>query len=128
MRVVAVEVRDDRARVDQPLRPQLVDHRGPGRLRPVGIVTDRDVAISVVALGLDPTIITVGDVMSVQLVTAAADADLLEAVALMRRHRVRRLIVPPEIGGGRVTRSCRPSMGASCVCVARLSRRSSGFS
>ena len=61
--------------------------------KPVGLLTDRDLVLAVMAEGLDPSLFTVGDVMSVELVTASADADLLEAVALMRRHRVRRLIV-----------------------------------
>lgn len=61
--------------------------------KPVGIVTDRDLVLAVMAEELDPALFTVGDVMSVQLVSAGDDADLLEAIALMRRHRVRRLIV-----------------------------------
>lgn len=61
--------------------------------KPIGILTDRDLVLAVMAEQLDPALFTVGDVMSVQLVTAAADDDLLQAVALMRQHRVRRLIV-----------------------------------
>jgi CBS domain-containing protein len=59
--------------------------------KPVGIVTDRDLVLAVMAEGLDPSLFTVGDIMSVELVTAPASADLLDATQLLRRHRVRRV-------------------------------------
>ncbi len=64
--------------------------------KPVGIVTDRDLVLAVMAEGLDPSLFTVGDIMSVDLVTAPIDADLLDAARMLRRHRVRRLIVLDE--------------------------------
>jgi CBS domain-containing protein len=64
----------------------------------VGIVTDRDLVLAVMAEGLDPSLFTVGDVMSVDLVTAPADASLLDAAQALRRHRVRRLIVIDDAG------------------------------
>jgi CBS domain-containing protein len=66
--------------------------------RPVGIVTDRDLVLAVMAEGLDPALFTVGDVMSVELVTAPAGASLLDAAQALRRHRVRRLIVLDDAG------------------------------
>lgn len=66
--------------------------------KPVGIITDRDLVLSVMAEGLDPSVFTVGDVMSVELVTAHSGADLLDAVTLMRKHRLRRLIVVDDAG------------------------------
>ena len=71
-----------------------------GSGKPVGIVTDRDLVLAVMAEELDASLFTVGDIMSVELVTAPADADLLDATSLLRRHRVRRLIVLD--GAGRV--------------------------
>lgn len=65
---------------------------------PVGLVTDRDLVLTVMAAELDATLFTVGDVMTTELVTAPASADLLDAVGLMRRHCVRRLIVLDEAG------------------------------
>jgi CBS domain-containing protein len=65
---------------------------------PVGIVTDRDLVLAVMAEELDPALFTVGDVMSVELVTAPAGASLMEAAHLMRHHRVRRLIVLDNAG------------------------------
>lgn len=69
-----------------------------GNRRPVGIVTDRDVVVSVVALGLDPAIITVGDVMYRQLVTAPGDQGVFETIQQMRQKGIRRLPVVDEGG------------------------------
>jgi len=66
--------------------------------KPVGIVTDRDLVLAVMAEELDPSLFTVGDIMSVDLVTAPAGADLLDATRQLRRHRVRRLIVLDDAG------------------------------
>ncbi len=67
--------------------------------RPLGLVTDRDVVLGVVAPGLDPESVTVGDVMSSDLVTVTEDVDFWEALALMRQRGVRRLPVVNERGG-----------------------------
>jgi CBS domain-containing protein len=64
--------------------------------KPMGIVTDRDLVLAVMAEGLDPALFTVGDVMSTELVTAPGSADVLDAVNLMRQNRVRRLVVLGE--------------------------------
>lgn len=66
--------------------------------KPVGIVTDRDLVLAVMAEELDPALFTVGDVMAVELVTAPAGASLMDATQQMRDHRVRRLIVLDEAG------------------------------
>lgn len=61
--------------------------------KPVGIVTDRDLVLAVMAEELDPALFTVGDVMSTALVVAEQGTALLDAVQLLRQHRLRRLIV-----------------------------------
>lgn len=66
--------------------------------RPVGIVTDRDLVLGVMAEGLDPAVFTAGDIMSVELVTASPDMDAMEAIDLMRRHRLRRLVIADTAG------------------------------
>ena len=66
---------------------------GAGPSRPVGIVTDRDLVLAVMAPELDPALFTVGDVMSANPVTAPATTSLEDAMALMREHQIRRLIV-----------------------------------
>ncbi len=59
----------------------------------VGIVTDRDLVVRVLAEGRDPESTTVGDVCSPQPVSVEPDADLSQALALLARHQVRRLPV-----------------------------------
>jgi len=66
--------------------------------KPVGIVTDRDLVLAVMAPKLDPSLFTVGDIMSVDLVTALASTDLIDATHELRRRRVRRLIVLDDAG------------------------------
>jgi CBS domain-containing protein len=64
----------------------------------VGTVTDRDIAIRVVAEGRSPESTTVGEIASRQLVTIDPQQDLDEALRLMARHQVRRLPVVEEDG------------------------------
>ena len=66
--------------------------------RVTGVVTDRDIAIQVVAEGKDPQSTTIGDISSSNLVTVDPDQDLDEALRLMARHQVRRLPVVEEDG------------------------------
>jgi len=62
----------------------------------VGTVTDRDIALRVVAEGKSPETTTVGEIASRELVTVTPDQDLSEALNLMARHQVRRLPVVEE--------------------------------
>ena len=64
----------------------------------VGTLTDRDIAIRVVAEGRDPESTTVREVASTDLVTVDADQSLDEALRLMAQHQVRRLPVVEEDG------------------------------
>jgi CBS domain-containing protein len=64
----------------------------------VGTVTDRDIAIRVVAEGKSPESVTVGEIASRDLVTIDPQQDLDEALRLMARHQVRRLPVVEEDG------------------------------
>ena len=66
--------------------------------RPVGIVTDRDLVLGLMAEGLDPALFTVGDIMSTDLVLARPEMDALDAVALMRERRLHRIIVVDDVG------------------------------
>lgn len=69
-----------------------------GRLLPVGIVTDRDVVVEVVAAGLDPAVPTAADLMEAALLTAREDDGLAETLARMRSHGVRRVPVVDHQG------------------------------
>jgi CBS domain-containing protein len=64
----------------------------------IGMLTDRDIAIRVVAEGRDPDEVTVRDVASKQVVTIDPQQDLDEALRVMAKHKVRRLPVVEEDG------------------------------
>jgi len=66
--------------------------------RLVGTLTDRDIAIRVVAEGRDPDSTTVREVASTDLVTIDPTQSLDEALRLMAQHQVRRLPVVEEDG------------------------------
>ena len=67
-----------------------------GRL--AGVVTDRDIALRVVAEGREPGSTTVGEIASQNLVTVDPQQDIDEALRLMAEHQVRRLPVVEEDG------------------------------
>jgi CBS domain-containing protein len=60
---------------------------------PVGILTDRDIAIRVVAQGRDPSSTQVGEIATDQPYYVEPDQDLDEALELMAYRKVRRLPV-----------------------------------
>lgn len=64
-----------------------------------GIVTDRDLALAVFAGELDPHSTTLGEVMSEEVVTCGADAEIGDVVRLMRDNGVRRI---PLVEGEKV--------------------------
>jgi CBS domain-containing protein len=66
--------------------------------RLVGVLTDRDIAVRVVAEGRDPEEVKVTEVASRDVVTLDPQQDLDEALRLMARNQVRRLPVVEEDG------------------------------
>src|SRR5207244_13160459 len=66
--------------------------------RLIGMLTDRDIAMRLVAEGRDPDQVKVRDVASKQLITIAPGQDLDEALRKMAQHQVRRLPVVEEDG------------------------------
>ncbi len=75
----------------------VVEERGEVRV-PVGIVTDRDVVVEVIAEGLAPDAVSVGDIMSLDLVTAHEEDSLWDTLQRMRVNAVRRMPVIDEQG------------------------------
>ena len=65
---------------------------------PAGILTDRDITVAVVALGLDPEVIQIGDIMGTTLVSVKEDWGIAEVVELMQLKAVRRLVVTDSDG------------------------------
>ncbi len=69
-----------------------------GDREPIGILTDRDIVLEVVAQGRDPSHTSVNEVMSSQLVVASIHEDVETVLERMRQHGVRRVPVVDENG------------------------------
>lgn len=82
----------------------VVDERG-GRPFPAGMLTDHDIAVGVVALGLDPQKSAVEGVMPAEVVCARESDSLTRALALMRAQGLSRLPVV-DAGGALVGILC----------------------
>jgi predicted transcriptional regulator len=68
--------------------------------KPIGVITDRDIVVAVVARETDPRSLRVGDLMSRQPVVVNEDSSVGNALREMRRIGVRRM---PVVGrGGRL--------------------------
>ncbi|HSC07122.1 MAG TPA: CBS domain-containing protein [Steroidobacteraceae bacterium] len=65
----------------------------PGGAAPIGVITDRDIVVKVVAQDVDAHTLTVGDVMTPDPLTAAEDDGISETLHRMRRLGVRRVPV-----------------------------------
>ncbi|ADH86801.1 CBS domain-containing protein [Desulfurivibrio alkaliphilus] len=78
----------------------LVVVEGDESLRvPVGIVTDRDLVVGVLAEEIDPGALTVADIITVELFTVGEAEELLDVIARMRVQGVRRAPVVNASGG-----------------------------
>lgn len=75
----------------------VVEGEGAGA-QPVGLVTDRDIVLAVVATKLDPEVFTLGDLVFEPLITCPEDYGVFEAIQLMRAHGIRRLPVVGDQG------------------------------
>ena len=67
----------------------VVDDHG----KPIGTVTDRDIAVRIVACGKDASIACASDAMSVPVHSVTIDSSLRDAVCMMEAEKVRRLLV-----------------------------------
>lgn len=61
-----------------------------GRRAPVGIVTDRDIVLEVLAQELDATSLSAGDIMSSDLITVRENEGVFQTIQLMRAKGARR--------------------------------------
>ncbi|MBX9584968.1 MAG: CBS domain-containing protein [Gemmataceae bacterium] len=67
-------------------------------LKPVGTVTDRDIACRVVAADQDPRQKTAGDCMSTPCVTVAPEASVEDCCRALEENRIRRAVVVDDRG------------------------------
>lgn len=65
---------------------------------PIGIVTDRDIVVKVVADAADAHNVTVAEIMSKNLVSGREEENLYESIERMRQHGIRRLPVVDKEG------------------------------
>lgn len=75
----------------------LTEARGDA-VRPVGIVTDRDLVVEVLAKGVDPDSLTLADLVTGELLTVAEQASVFECAQFMQSHGVRRVPVVDAAG------------------------------
>lgn len=65
----------------------------------LGIITDRDIVVSVVANGKSPLEVVVGDVMSSDLITVQETESIFEILRVLGKNSIRRV---PVLKGGRL--------------------------
>ncbi len=63
------------------------------RRRVIGIITDRDITVRAVARGMDPNSTRVEEVMTRDVLSCSAEAEVEQACELMEKRQVRRLLV-----------------------------------
>jgi signal-transduction protein with cAMP-binding, CBS, and nucleotidyltransferase domain len=64
--------------------------------KPIGIVTEEDLACKVVAKDFKPSSVHVNEIMSTPLITVSAEKTVADAARMMVKHKVRRLPVVDE--------------------------------
>ena len=78
---------------DHHIGALVVTEGGADARRPIGIVTDRDMVVELVAADVNHRTLSVGDIMSERPATVRETAGLFEVIAQMRSGGVRRLVV-----------------------------------
>jgi CBS domain-containing protein len=77
----------------------LVVEERNGKRVPVGVVTDRDLIVEIIAPELDPEAITVGDIMQQEVAVIDENIGVFETIRYMRGKGIRRLPVVDGSGG-----------------------------
>jgi CBS domain-containing protein len=75
----------------------VVEEQAQGRV-PVGILTDRDIVVAVVAPAVDPRTVTAGEMMTGDLLTVREQDSVYDALRLMRGRGIRRVPVVTPTG------------------------------
>lgn len=77
----------------------VVTERREGRAQPIGVLTDRDIVVEIIAENLSAKDLLVGDVIIPELVTVREIDGISEALKLMKTRGVRRVPVLDSEGG-----------------------------
>ena len=94
--VITIRSSDEVVKAAQLMREKHVGYLvviETGTLRPIGVLTDRDIVVAVVAREVDPATVRAGDIMSARPITADEDESVEEALGKMRQFGIRRLPV-----------------------------------
>jgi CBS domain-containing protein len=76
----------------------IVVEQRANRVEPVGILTDRDIVIEILAENVDPDTVTVGDVMTTAVLKVCEHDSIFEIAQRMRARGVRRVPVVSNQG------------------------------
>jgi CBS domain-containing protein len=76
----------------------VIVEQSEGKRVPVGLITDRDIVTSVVALKLDPAKVAVGDLISREVILVREDQGVFETIEHMRAYGIRRVPVVDQHG------------------------------
>ncbi len=68
------------------------------KTRPIGIITDRDIVVEVIAQRNNPDSLIIKDIMSTAIVTVEEKETLIDTLTLMKNQGVRRIIVVDSQG------------------------------
>jgi CBS domain-containing protein len=71
----------------------VITEESKGRRVPVGIITDRDLVLEVLAEGLDPNELSIGDIMVNDLLTVRESEGIFQTIQQMRAKGARRVPV-----------------------------------
>ena len=104
----------------------VVIEQSEGRVEPVGIVTDRDIVIELIAKAVPIDDVTVGDIMSFALLKVGEDETVFETAQRMRSRGVRRVPVirnTGELAGILALDDIMSLLGEELSLLSRLTQR-----
>ena len=93
--------------------------------KPVGVVTDRDIAVRCAAVGADPSKCRVSEIMSRAIVTIAEDKSLKEAESLLEERQIRRLLAVDAKGAVRGILALSDIVGEDQAMTGRIVEKTS---
>jgi CBS domain-containing protein len=103
-----------------------------GEQEPLGVITDRDIVVSTLAIDVDPASVSVGDVMTCNPTVALLEDSIADALSQMRHRGVRRLPVVGDYGKlvgvvslDDILRQRADEIGAAAAVIAKGQQRES---
>ena len=76
----------------------IVSDRESGKIKPIGIITDRDLVVEAIAEEVELDKVTLADIVIKEPVVAREEDDIYETIEVMRTNGVRRLPVIDSMG------------------------------